>query len=56
MIKKKLFLSDEPIKELTEDAFGYNAYVQTLYRCIKECDCGINIGLFGKWGVGDLTP
>lgn len=52
---KKLFLSDEPIKELTEDAFGHKAFVETLYRCVKNCDSKINIGLFGSWGVGKTS-
>lgn len=54
-MEKKLFLSDEPIGELTEDAFGYKSFVETLYQCIKDCDCGINIGLFGRWGVGKTS-
>jgi len=52
---KKLFLSDEPIEELTEDAFGHKAFIETLYRCVKGCDCKINIGLFGRWGVGKTS-
>ena len=52
---KKLFLSDEPIKELTEDVLGHKAFVETLYRCVKDCDSKINIGLFGRWGVGKTS-
>ena len=55
MMEKKLFVSDEPIEELTEDAFGHKVFVETLYRCVKDCDCRINIGLFGKWGVGKTS-
>jgi len=54
-MEKKLFVSDEPIEELTEDAFGHKVFVETLYRCVKDCDCRINIGLFGKWGVGKTS-
>ncbi len=52
---KKLFLSDEPIEELSEDSFGHKYLVDTLYKCVKECDGGINIGLFGRWGVGKTS-
>lgn len=52
---RRLFLSDEPIEDLTEDAFGYKAFVETLYKCVKDCDSKINIGLFGKWGVGKTS-
>ena len=54
-MKKKLFVSDEPIEELAADAFGHKVFVETLYRCVKDCDCKINIGLFGKWGVGKTS-
>jgi len=50
-----LFLPDEPIEELTEDAFGHTAFVNTLYKCIKDSEYKINIGLFGKWGVGKTS-
>jgi len=54
-MEKKLFVSDEPIEELTKDAFGHKVFVETLYRCVRDCDCRINIGLFGKWGVGKTS-
>lgn len=54
-MKRKLFLSDEPIEALTEDAFGHKAFVDTLYKCVKDCDSKINIGLFGNWGVGKTS-
>lgn len=54
-MEKKLFLSDEPIEELAEDAFGHKAFVETLYKCVKGYDCRINIGLFGRWGVGKTS-
>jgi len=54
-MKRKLFLPDEPIETLTEDAFGHKAFVDTLYKCVKECDSKINIGLFGNWGVGKTS-
>jgi len=50
-----LFLPDEPIEELTEDAFGHTAFVNTLYKCVKGSEYKINIGLFGKWGVGKTS-
>lgn len=52
---KKLFLSDEPIEEFSQDAFGHKAFVDTLQKCISDSDTGINIGLFGKWGVGKTS-
>jgi hypothetical protein len=54
-MEKKLFLPDEPIEELTEDAFGHIAFVDTLYKCVKDSEYKINIGLFGKWGVGKTS-
>jgi len=54
-MEKKLFLPDEPIEELTEDAFGHTAFVSTLYKCIKGSEHKMNIGLFGKWGVGKTS-
>lgn len=54
-MEKKLFLLDEPIEELTEDAFGHTAFVSTLYKCIKGSEHKMNIGLFGKWGVGKTS-
>jgi len=54
-MEKRLFLSDEPIEELTQDAFRHKAFVETLHRCVKDCDCKINIGLFGRWGVGKTS-
>lgn len=53
--QKKLFLSDEPIKEESQDAFGHKALVDALNYCVKECEFKINIGLFGKWGVGKTS-
>ena len=54
-MEKKLFLPDEPIEELTKDAFGHTAFVSTLYKCIKSSDHKMNMGLFGKWGVGKTS-
>lgn len=54
-MEKKLFISDEPIEELTEDAFGHTAFVSTLYKCIKGSEHKMNIGLLGKWGVGKTS-
>lgn len=53
--EKKLFLSDDPIIELKEDEFGHKEFVNTLYESVKNCDLGINIGLFGRWGVGKTS-
>lgn len=54
-MEKKLFLSDEPIEEITEDAFGHTAFVSTLYKCIQGSEYKMNIGLLGKWGVGKTS-
>ena len=53
--EKKLFLPDDPIKEEGQDAFGHKALVDALYHCVTECEFKINIGLFGKWGVGKTS-
>lgn len=52
---KKLFLPDEPIEELADDAFGHGSFVNALYRCIKGSEHRMNIGLFGRWGVGKTS-
>jgi hypothetical protein len=54
--KKKLLFIDQPKKDIsTEDKFKHNIYVETLKKIILECETPINIGLFGKWGVGKTT-
>ena len=53
--EKKLFLPDDPIKEEGQDVFGHKALVDALYYCVTECEFKINIGLFGKWGVGKTS-
>lgn len=54
-LSKKLLFIDLPKKDISEDKFEHNIYVTTLEKIINKCDTPINIGLFGKWGVGKTS-
>lgn len=46
------YLPDEPILSSVDDKFSYNHFVDTLEEIILEPSGPMNIGLFGRWGVG----
>ena len=53
--KIKVFV-DEPVGNISDDVFGHKHYVNVLKRIIGNCQNEqLNIGLFGKWGVGKTT-
>lgn len=47
---------DEPIGNIDSDEFGHKNYVDVIKNIIDNCqNKQLNIGLFGKWGVGKTT-
>lgn len=47
---------DEPIGNIDSDEFGHRHYVDVIKNIIDNCQNEqLNIGLFGKWGVGKTT-
>lgn len=47
---------DEPIGNINDDEFGHRHYVDVIKNIIDNCQNEqLNIGLFGKWGVGKTT-
>lgn len=47
---------DEPIGNINSDEFGHRHYVDVIKNIIDNCQNEqLNIGLFGKWGVGKTT-
>lgn len=46
------FLRDQPIKSSSDDKFEYRYYVDIIKFIIEHSMSPINIGLYGKWGVG----
>jgi len=52
---KKLLFVDQPKVDIKEDKFKHNIYVTALEEVLIKCQTPINIGIFGKWGVGKTT-
>jgi hypothetical protein len=53
--KKIIFLSDEPITSASEDKLNLSSYVDTIQRILLTSKTPLNIGLFGRWGVGKTS-
>jgi len=53
--EKIIFLSDEPIAHATEDKLNLSSYVDTIQRILLTSKPPLNIGLFGRWGVGKTS-
>lgn len=49
------FLLDEPIKHSSEDRLNLTSYVDVMERIIRSGKTPLNIGLFGRWGVGKTS-
>lgn len=49
---KSKIISDSSIKEQKEDRFGHFTFVNWLFSRLESANEPLNIGLFGKWGVG----
>lgn len=52
---KKLLFVDQPKEDITEDKFKHDIYVKALEEILIKCETSINVGIFGKWGVGKTT-
>lgn len=50
-----VFLFDEPIKHASEDRLNLTSYVDVVERIIRSGKTPLNIGLFGRWGVGKTS-
>jgi hypothetical protein len=46
------FVNDEPILTVTDDKFRHSYFVKTLEYILEHSNSPINIGLYGKWGIG----
>jgi hypothetical protein len=46
------FVNDEPILTITDDKFRHSYFVRTLEYILEHSSSPINIGLYGRWGVG----
>ncbi len=52
---KVVFLLDEPIEHASEDRLNLVSYVEVVERIIRSGKTPLNIGLFGRWGVGKTS-
>ena len=52
---RAVFLSDEPIEHASEDKLNLTSYVDVVERIIRSRKTPLNIGLFGRWGVGKTS-
>lgn len=50
--KKLTYLEDQPILSEEKDKFNYINFIDTIEDILDNSPSPINIGLFGKWGVG----
>jgi len=46
------YYSDKSITSVSDDKFKHSHYVMVLKDIITKCETPINIGLYGRWGVG----
>lgn len=47
-----VFLTDHSIESESEDEFGHVTLVNRILSFLETCKTHLNIGLYGKWGVG----
>ncbi|MFF7312722.1 P-loop NTPase fold protein [Streptomyces sp. NPDC008137] len=46
-------LTDNPVGEANDDAFGFMPYVRVLHEAVAEADpLPLTVGVFGAWGTG----
>jgi Cdc6-like AAA superfamily ATPase len=46
------FLSDDPIDSNEQDSFNHIFFAEVIENAIKKSRQSVNVGLYGKWGVG----
>ncbi len=50
--EERYFIKDEVLKSIEEDNFGHKSFALVLKNIIDKQEAPLNIGIFGKWGVG----
>lgn len=50
--EERYFIRDEVLKSIEEDEFGHKNFASVLKNIIDRQKAPLNIGIFGKWGVG----
>lgn len=50
--ERNRYLSDRVLSSVEEDRFGHNDLANEILRILIEQETPLNIGVFGKWGVG----
>ncbi|HEC67191.1 MAG TPA: hypothetical protein ENI23_18085 [bacterium] len=50
--EERYFIRDEVLKSIEEDEFGHKNFALVLKNIIDKQKAPLNIGIFGKWGVG----
>ncbi len=50
--EERYFIRDEVLKSIEEDEFGHKNFASVLKNIIDRQKTPLNIGIFGKWGVG----
>lgn len=50
--EERYFIKDEVLKSIEEDEFGHKNFALVLKNIIDRQKSPLNIGIFGKWGVG----
>lgn len=46
------YRSDKSLTHISDDQFKHSHYVEVLTDILEKCETPINVGLYGKWGVG----
>ncbi|MFY9301271.1 MAG: P-loop NTPase fold protein [Candidatus Nitrosotenuis sp.] len=46
------YFRDKSLTRLSDDKFNHKHYVKVLIDIITKCETPINVGLYGRWGVG----
>jgi len=49
------YFSDASLTSSTQDEFYHTHYVAVLKNILRRCETPINIGLYGRWGVGKTS-
>jgi len=50
--EERYFIKDEVLKSIEGDEFGHKNFALVLKNIINRQKTPLNIGIFGKWGVG----
>ena len=50
--EEKYYIKDEVLEDLEDDDFGHRDFASVLKEIVDKQKTPLNIGIFGKWGVG----